>query len=291
MSFKSIAGKVSLMFAATVTNALLLNLGLLLIGRSIGPEEFGRYFLVFALANFVVLPTAYGLGPALTFTLARQQAHGSLPMVTVAFAAAALMSLAVLWVLQATLARAASMPVELVRYGICFSAPLAGYLFLESVLKGLREFKMLALLRIAVPALFIVTALLLLRWLPGSFAVALWGRVVPYIVALACFLPALLRLWTPLHWDGLVPFLSYAGTAAVSSSASVFFTTADKLLLAGILPAASIGVYAGHFIASFMVSGRLSEILMSVLFPEATRSNAQPGARADTTGMMRQSFL
>jgi len=274
------ASQVGLVFGATALGTGLLNFFLLFVGRWIGPEAFGTYFLAYSISTFIVLPTAYGIGPATTFTLARTGRLAPGAMATVIFATAAILLVGGLWVTRSPLAVLLALPESVVAAGILFSVPLAGYLFAEHVLTGVRRYPGLAVLRVLVPVGFVVIVVTqVFGFGKGDFAVPLWGRAVPYLAASGIILAFVIRAFSRTEWPALGPFLRYAGGAALSSASSVVFISLDKLILARSLNADELGIYSALFLASFMVAGRLSEAFTTVLFPESARQHANAGER------------
>jgi len=278
---ESFGSKVGWVFGATVLGVGLMNLALLLIGRWLGPEAFGAYFVAFSIATFAVLPSAYGLGPAATYLLAREDGDGPLALASSVFLLFSIVFTAALWMFRSSIANAVGVAPNLVESGILFSLPLAGYLYLEQALKGLRRYRSLAGLRVTVPVGFLaVVAVMIFGFGQLDYTVPLWARALPYLAAAGLAFPILLMKLPALRLNGLGLFLRFAGGAMVGSAASVFFISADKLMLTGILSPAEIGIYSGYFLVSFMVAGRLSEIMTTVLFPESTRRNAEVGEDA-----------
>lgn len=260
--------------SSTILNVAILNVGLLLVGRLIGPEEFGRYFIAFSFANLVILPGAYGLGTGATYLLASDAKDSNLVMVISVFLLFSLAWVAFLYSFISQIAAFIHIQEGLVVSGVLFSIPLAGYLFVEQILRGYGQYSWLAVSRIFVAFGFAFTLAALVLSSKLSFATPLWGRAIPYIVILAACVPFLLKKIRRVEFDVFYVYLKYSMWAIISSAASVVFISADKLLIAGQVPADLLGNYSAHFLASFIIAARISEIVITVMFPESVRKNA-----------------
>lgn len=256
--------------ASVLANALSV-ISVLVLAKHMGPEEFGRYYLVISLMNIAVLPITMGIGASLIRQVSSDadttpEAFGAAVVTSVAFAGIISLLLFLPWTFRLVFGSAASDNLRLWAY--LFVLVSIFWVLFESYFRGLRKIGLLSALKICGAVLNLAIAGTLVAVAKVSAESPLLSRIGEMgVVIVAALLIG--RLTVKLSKPAIRQFLHYAVPTVLSSIGMAAFANVDKFLLNNLLDAQSLGRYSLSFYLTYILVSKGADISHAVLFPEA----------------------
>ncbi|OGD61716.1 hypothetical protein A3A71_00660 [Candidatus Berkelbacteria bacterium RIFCSPLOWO2_01_FULL_50_28] len=254
-----------------------------LLGRVLGPDQYGRFSLVNSVALFLYIPMSLGLSTALTKYNAEQTSDGErkkyISSAILIFFAASLVSILLYIAFREGFLRIFNVPSLVFYLAIAYA-----FLYtLDSLTKGglrsLNMFKQLSYLYALYGIAGLVGLLILIQFNLISFTSAIYTVFAAFgIVIIGSFIN-LRRYFSPTSFSP--PFaknlLMYGAAGILGGIASTFLVQTGKLLINGYLTVGEVGIYSAYYASSINIAFILNAVFISVFFPTAAKfSTRQP---------------
>lgn len=248
----------------------------ILAGRMLGPEEYGRYALMLAIAQIMVIVILPGIDTALMRYVARSGEDIGEKEAYISSAAVLYITFLVAGVLLFLVIRAISIRIIPAVGGVYGAAMIYALVisqrnFHESIIRGSHKFSLQAGVKV-IEAGLVLGVFLFLSWYRDCrsyqcyFAAALVGALVSVVLYWPYTLGAIKwrvsgqyinRLW------------AYGKFGIIGALAGVLQTSADRLLIVRVLGTHELGLYTAYYASSVMIAVQMGVILSNVLFPVA----------------------
>ncbi|GEM_PF-3840710 len=246
----------------------------ILAGRWLGPEEYGKYNLILALANILAILLVLDSDVGITYFVSRakeiktrkKEITNSLGLAFLIYVTVIFFGLAI---------------YKLIDYFYSFSHPplfwvwflatiIAGKRISEAIIRGLKKFRYQALVKIG-EGIIVLSLLIII--------IFIWRKVVyqSYLIALVTGGLVLLTIYflkikkyiqsNLLQWSHLKKIFHYSRWGIINSLTTIGFKGFDKLIVAGLLGAYQLGIYSAYYTISILLSARLIQLLVNVYFP------------------------
>lgn len=290
---KELAGRpiyrqVSISLVGIITAAGLAFAANIIAGRMLGPGEYGRFALMLAVAQIMIIVILPGIDAAVMRYVAKEKDNAERKneyifsgwfLFMVVTAASVLVLLAIRPMVGRYIPDAAGV------YGIAIIYALAVTQrnFYEAIARGEHKFRLQAFVKIA-EALLVLAILSGLVWTGGcrSYACYAAAGAIGAIVSVVLYWPQTLRgRRMRILKKRVKQVWHYGKFGIVGAVAGVMFTSADRLLIARELGTRELGLYTAYYSSSVMIAVQMGTVLANVLFPVAA-------GRRDHMGMLKE---
>jgi len=274
---KSFVGNMGYAGISSLISGAMLAIVQILAVRSLGPTEYGKVSLVFALANFLPYFMFMGLQSGLVKYLPeKKEVNQKGIIITTSLLGILLftcLSLVVAIFLRNFILNLFDLTLSIFYVSLIYSTFTVLKTATESILKGLLNFKMQAILDIAytgVAAVFFI--LLYLLGYGNSYLIYILAFVLGLLIYVSIVLIKYKRFIKFYFWnyDSFKSLLSYGFFSVLGSVALFVLWGSDRFFLNKFLDVKSVGIYSVYYGTSLIVLGRFSSILLKVLFPTAS---------------------
>lgn len=249
----------------------------ILAGRVLGPSEYGKYVLADSLGLFFYLFMTLGVNTALVHYLARSKKNEDFPiLISSASAVLIIASSAVVclaFLLFPFLAVASGISLEIFAFALLFAVSYSLYIYFVDILRGIQSVKKLALSRIFYGIFILFLFFIFLYFLKvNSYKAAILSICISNITT-AFLISFSIRKFFKWRIDSKIIFemLRYGFAVMLGASLFTFLPIFSKLLVNKFLSATEVGIYNVYYFSSFNIMIFLYEILITILFPEASK--------------------
>ncbi len=268
---KDFLSHLSWSFMGILCSSAIFFAGLVLIGRFLGPEEYGKYNLVLAISNIVAVFMLFGFDTTAIKFISDNKEEEKNAYLSNSFLALGVSSI-VIGLLSASfyvqIARILNAEGALVLIAILMAAFSAFKTMFDSFTRAFHRFRYQAILKVIESVVF---GLLVV----GSLT--LFGRneyiyfIVPSIISLVIAVMFLgwpffgrISRWSREAFDRSKKYLRL--TLGVSL-VGIILGTFDRLFIAKYLGVRELGIYSAYLMSSTVVVGQLTTALGNVFFP------------------------
>ncbi|MFN3721017.1 MAG: oligosaccharide flippase family protein [Rhizobium rhizophilum] len=248
---------------------------------ALGSSDAGVLLLIWGLINSSAL-LDFGLGRALTYSLANTGKTNSSSIIAFAFWISLLLGIAfgaLLFIGSGSLAEHLGDPSsEAVFTALAWSIPfIINTSILRGVLEAERKFALVNAIRIPTGALNFVAPLLVVWVIAPDIVLVAWsltaGRVLTFLLFLSATLPrASSSLWRVNNLDGSRALMIAGGWMTVSNMAGPVMNLVERMVIGGQLSLSSVTTYATpqEFVARLAI---VPNAISVALFPEVSSKN------------------
>lgn len=264
----------------TAANGILFGT-LLLVGRLLGPDQFGLFALVVAISQIIIIPMMLGMDVATMRSVAiytgrlamkrRIVSSGFLVM-----QAAAILITLVVFGMTGWLSARFDIDRMVLRAATVLALAVVFKNFFDGVIRGEGRFKFQARARIF-EALVVLVSFGVLFWaVPNSgYTVFVMAMIVGagMISLLYLTVGKVARLLARQYWEKeeALRLWRYIRFGMVGALGGLLLVSGDKLLIERLLGQASLGVYAAYYFISVQVAAQISYVFINVFFPMVSR--------------------
>ncbi|MEX1997132.1 MAG: oligosaccharide flippase family protein [Candidatus Andersenbacteria bacterium] len=262
---------------SSIVSGLLFAVVQILAVRALGPAEYGRAALVFAVANVLPYPMFFGLQASVIKYLPEKRSTTERRRTITTFAGGTLffsaLTLVVAYFVRNQVTEILSLSSAVYTIALFYCIVTVFKTGMECVLRGLLKFKLQAALDIVYATVGAMIFLALYAAGAGTtytdYIGALAGGLLAYAAAV------LLTHWhyfKPSSWDtvALKQMLSYGAFSVLGSVALFILWGSDRFFLNRYLDVESVGIYSVYYGASLIVLGRVSSVFIKVFLPTAS---------------------
>jgi O-antigen/teichoic acid export membrane protein len=275
---KVFLGSLTWSFLGGIVGAVIIFVVSIFAGRYLGPEEYGKYSLVVAMAGIFILPMLAGIDTALVHFLSKYATKRK-EYVSSGLWIVGLLSLGItciLFIFSSEIAVFFSTETTLFRVAIVISIVLAVRNILDAVARGYQDFRYQS-------AVKVVEALTIF----GIFIFGYFSNQSTYLVVAVAtlggyFISSLIYIWRyrlsigiqKTHTKSLLSygkfvFLGFIFTATMSSL--------DKVFINKYIGAEDLGLYNAYYTVSTLLIGQIIILLINVVFPFLSATNDSNG--------------
>jgi len=275
--------QLSYSFVGLMIANLLLFAAIMLVGRQLGPEQFGWFSLTVAISQVLIIPMMLGMdvasmrGVSLSQNdrkVMRRVASSGLRVVGVS----GLVVAGVVLVGAGQIGGRFGLDISLLRWSAVLAVAIVIKTFLDSVIRGEGQFRLQALVRV------LEAAAILLGWLwlwrvagmetYGGFVLALLiGSGLASLLYLSLGRVGNLLSWQAYDSREAWALWQYIRFALIGAVGALLLMTGDKILVEKMMGAANLGVYAAYYFVSVQVAVQVSAIFVNVFFPMVASQN------------------
>lgn len=243
----------------------------ILAGRWLGPEEYGKYGLVIAIASIFVIPMVFGVDTAVTHYIAKtketreKEVYIKSSLWVVVFNV--LLWTTVLLALYPLIVRAFSISKPVFYFALVFSVILGLRNIADSCLRGYHLFESQSKIRVFEAVAILGFFLYLVKYLNfldfRSYASAiLAGYLLAIVVVCYKFKKSLLP--SGVYSKKIIRYGFYALWGSVSG---IMISSLDKILVGKYLNNELLGIYNAYATMSLLVVGQVVALFVNVFFP------------------------
>jgi len=243
--------------------------------RFFGPEEYGKYILLFSIVSLLTMPMYFGLHTSLTKFLPENDGdeNGQKKISATAISLAILLTVicaAIYIFFSDTLANQLKVSASLFILAITYSVFAVFKGLADALLKGLKEFREQA--KFALYYAVVILALFFILWFcTGSRSYTVYaGSIIAGIIfySLFVFIKYRKRVF-PLSYDRAVgsKLLNYGFFSTIGALSWAIIGTSDRFFLNNLSDAKIVGIYAAYYGASMLITSRALGVFLNVFFP------------------------
>ncbi len=241
-------------------------------GRLLGPEEYGKYGLIIAIASIFIIPMTIGIDTAATFYIARttsikeKKEYASVSfwiiLALISITAPILLFAFPMWENLFNLQK------EIIIIAIIFSVLSALRNISDGIIKGFHLFKFQSFLRIAEASLVFVVFLILVK-IFGVLKFSSYVEAVAagYILVIILIFFKIIKNLLSFNLNYSKRLLSYGAIAIFGSIAGIMLNSVDKIFVNKYLGLEQLGVYNAYMTVSFISISQVTALFINVFFP------------------------
>ena len=259
----------------TIVAMILLFLANLFAARWLGPDEYGRFSLVTAFSQLLILPMLIGLEHASTRYLASEKNKDLLASTSlIGFLGYLGASTLLYFIFKPQILTALNLESALFGYAVIYAIVLAGQRLGEGLLKGFHEFKRLALVKILQSVLIFVVFFIAVGLFDDfsfrSYTIATIVGFFGYFAYSLFDLRNSFKLIKP-----TIPVLkkitTYGGIASIGGLAIFISLHANRFILNSYTGPAAVGLLAAYLSAANAITGQIRLVFSQVFFPTVSK--------------------
>lgn len=246
-------------------------------GRLLGPEEYGKFTLIQAIAMFLFIPMTMGFGTAmLKYSVEKAELTRQKSVISTACIITAgftVISVALMLLFARPLARVFATTPELFRFSIYFAVLYAFFVLAQTTLRSVNRMRAFALsqpvqtgILLVAFALFLLLGRLTFEAMVYSnlIAFALTGLGIYSLYTRHCFTFNFDKAWAR-------TLSRFAFVIIIASIAAAVYGQIGKIIIAHYMAVADVGIYGAYFTATMSIAIMLWTVFNMVFFPTASR--------------------
>ncbi len=242
--------------------------------RVLGPEEYGKYILISSAIGFLEIPMFLGLSASLMKYLPEaMDKESKLTVIATSFwmiLAFTFVSVLIFLFFKSFFSSLFGLSITIFVFAILYGAVNVFQLEINSILRGLHEFKKLAVLQILFAASIFVSFFLLLFFSGDkTFRLYVWSIVIGSIVYSLYYLITNRRQFSLFNVDinKFRTLLSYGFLTVLNLISWFFISNSDRFFINKFENTAAVGVYAVYVGASMIIINKGLSPFLGVFFP------------------------
>jgi O-antigen/teichoic acid export membrane protein len=280
---KGFLGRLSWSFIGGIFAALVLFILHILAGRWLGPGEYGKYNLVFLMAQLFLVPMVLGLDVSVSRAVARFEDNAKEIQRSIAssfwvFTISLIASVGIFYIFKNSIAHLFSSTEDVMIVALIFSTALALKMFFDGVIKGLHLFRFQALVKVFEAVMIIIIFFVLYfvlnneRYTALVYAVALAGLFVVLM-----FISRLRGFFGKPCIKSIKSILQYAKFVVVGSIISLVLGYGDRFVVNRYFGQEELGIYSAYYTATILVISHLVVMTGNVFFPTLAKIGDKKG--------------
>jgi len=247
------------------------------IGRVVGPTEYGKYSIIYSLAQFLYLPIA-AINIAFVKYLSER---GSEELKQTILSTGLILSLIIMvpglcgyLLFSSTLSGIIKVPQMYIYAAILLSFSLICWMVSKQICQGLHMMKKVSFIEIVRSILLICLIPLLFHIYGKNAQTAILALGVAFFSSSWLILPELRQYFRlTLDTDWMWKLLSYGKYSSLVAVFTVTLTYIDRFLINLFLGVRSVGIYEAYFFSTVIVVKSIMVAFTTVFFPESSRGD------------------
>ncbi len=258
----------------------------ILVGRFLGPEEFGKFSLVLSLVQFFLIPMLFGLTTAaLKFLPSQPERKKEIISIISCLSLATTTGSILLLILTKTVwLRSFGITDDIFWWGLLLSVINAAYFIFEAMNRGLQNYRLYFISTIVSSFALLASFCFFLFVLnEHTYRAFVMTMIVNFLVGTFFFLRPTMRGWSLnfVSWTQSRSILHYASYAILGGITGAIIGNTDRFFLNHYVSLYWVGVYSAYINASTVLVGKFFQLFLNVYFPTLTgdRDKANIGRR------------
>ncbi len=258
---------------ATVISTLCTSIFNILGGRSLGPQEYGKFILIQSVAMFLYFPMELGFNTAmLKYTSEKndyQRQSNIIKGTLILVVLFTTVSIAFYISIATPLSHLFSISINLFYLAITFAALFVFFTLTTSVVRGLNRMRAYSVLQMVYGAIILISFLVFLFNHRLSFETMVFPMLLAYISVAVSIYFIFIRKLARWKFDISTAKMLWRFSifSAIGGLSYTFYTNIDRIMIGRYLPVGDVGIYAAYYTASINVAGLFWGMFNMVYFP------------------------
>lgn len=256
-------------FGGTIASAILFIVNII-VGRWLGPQEYGKFNLVLILGQIFCIPMILGFDAASARAISRDR--NNLKKYISASFYFILISIVVtsfiIFLLSSEIAQLVSADNRLVYISLVVGIFLGIKLLLDGFIRGINNFKYQSVIKISDAFVVLTTLILASIFLDKtSYLVVVAATIVGSFVSLTGFFVKIYKYLVDFDYIYFKKLFKYGKFVVLGSIISLAVVYSDKIFVNKYLGTYELGIYMAYFTASITFISQFSAVFSNVYFP------------------------
>lgn len=264
-------------------SSLLTALFSVLIGRFMGPTEYGKAQVIIGLSNFLLMPILLGINNAMVKYLAPEEDESKKSAIISSslfyICVSSVFFSAVYFALAGFLAKIFHTQTTIIYWAIFYCVISILYAVLTDLLQGLHQFKKASIIQFATGFLYVGLILFYMLVLEqktfDAFIMPLISRWVLLGLIILIIIKSYIKI-SAFSLKELVKLIRYGLYSFLGSISSTIIANTDRLMLNYFHGSRVTGIFGAYATSVNFLSGKFLEAFLAVFFPTASRTQNQP---------------
>jgi len=263
----------------TSVSTLLSTIFLILGGRLLGPNEYGKFILIQSVVNFLYLPMLFGFNiGVLKYTSEKSDLHYQFNVLAISYIGVFLLtilSIAIYVKFSSVFSHFFGISPDLFYTAIVFAVLYTFYTLTASALRGLNRMKAYSIFQIvyAVILLFSFSYFIIIKQL--SFRAMVYPMLLAYgitTITIIIFIQRIVGIFKRIFDITLAKMLGkYAVATFIGGSSYIIYTNIDRIMLARYRSLSEVGFYSAYYAGSINIAMLIWGMFILVFFPTVSR--------------------
>jgi O-antigen/teichoic acid export membrane protein len=275
---KIFLGSLSWSFFGGIVGAVIIFIVSILAGRHLGPEEYGKYSLIIAMASIFILPMLAGIDTALVHFLSKYTEKRKEYISSGLWVAGLLLFgfSCILFVFTSRLAAFFSTEKALFQIALVFAVILATRNIFDAIARGYQDFKYQSIVRVleALVVLFVFSIVYLSG--QSTYLTIAVATLSGYVISIFVYVWRY-RLLIGIQKKYTRSLLSYGKFVFLGFIFTVTMSSLDKVFINKYIGAIELGLYNAYYTVSTLLIGQVIILLINVVFPFLSATNDHEG--------------
>lgn len=244
----------------------------IIMGRVLGPEEFGKYSLILVIATFSSIIMFFGLDSTsikfISHQNTKEQRNKSISNSVIFITATSLLFLIIFLLFTDKIAYFLQTSNVIIQLGLVLGLIITFRTLFDNIIKSMGLFKLQSAIKVF-EAIFILLLVVGLLMFVQNLKIYSFYSIfaVTYIFSVTIILKKVkinIRSWDKVLWSKM---FVYWKAAVVISLISILINTADRFFIFNYLGPSQLGIYTAYLLSSTVIVGQFATALLNVLFP------------------------
>lgn len=275
---KNIFKNMSYVTAGTIIEATTWFVFNVLSGRYLGPDQYGKFTLIYSIGMFLYLPMTFGITTGMIkYSSEKMEFNRQSNIITTSYLIVLVISVLCIYIyirFSAILKDIFSISQDVLNLGIIFAVFYASYIIAVSTLQGTSRIKKYAILKIVCSLIILISFLTFVFNENLSFKSPLISMCAAYAITGGIVFLVIQKNLRPHFFDfqWAKTLLKYGLFTFFSAASYIICTNVDKILINKYLMTEAVGLFNAYSISSLKIMSLISGILVTVLFPSISGS-------------------
>jgi O-antigen/teichoic acid export membrane protein len=245
----------------------------ILVGRYLGPEDFGKYNIIIVIGQFFIIPMLLGLDIASVRFISKTQKNDEKKQyVSASFIAVALATFIfglLFLIFRENLAGLMNVDINIILSAILVGCIAVFKMLFDGYIRGFCLFKYQAIVKI-IEATGVLLGVLAIIFLVEreNYIYFVFATVVGSAIAIILYF---IKMYKYISFDINIKYIQklfqYSKFVVIGAILGIVFTFGDKFLINTYLGSEELGIYVAYYTVSITVIAQLSLVTINVFFP------------------------
>lgn len=247
-----------------------------LVGRLLGPVEYGKFTLVQSISMFLYIPMIMGYNNAMIKYNAEEESFdrqrdviSTTYILVVIFTT---VSVLIYLTIPQKILEFLSIPSEIFHISIIFAVLYVAFTILTSTLNGLHKIKEFAIITPIHSSILLFTFLYIIFVNPLSYKLAIFSMFFAYLITSSLILIYLRKYYKyrfNKSWANILT--NFAIYSIIGSLTFILYTNIDQILVNMYMSTENLGIFNAYCFASVNIASIIFNVFNGVFFPFASK--------------------
>lgn len=268
---------ISWSFSGGIIASAILLITNILAGRLLGPTEYGKYNIIWAISQILLVFMLFGMDTAsVRFISQEKSGNEKKKQISSSFylaiCASTISSLLYLLFIK-HLERLLGINHTLLIWALILGLILSFRQLFDCFLRSLRLFKYQSLARISESIIIVFIFWILFNYSSNkNYSAYIGSLIIGGVMLIAFYYIKLDKLFSYLNRDALRKQASYAKFVFIAGTIGILFGSLDKIIIGKYLSLQELGIYGAYYTSSFALASQLSLLFTNVFFPHVSQT-------------------